>query len=269
LREQPGGVTAVALTEEGKVLALPDQTFLTAPYNSFADNDLFIDHIIGFLLSGERDFDLIDFPNFFSQTVRLVHLESSLLQENFTATVALREALEAARVNVFLDDNYTAEEPLVLISDYGTIDAGLRNRLIGDGVFIELSGGQITVNDIGSLERGGSVLFHLHVSEAGVYQLFILSDGNQALRRGLALLLEGGLGECLLQPDTALCTPATFATPTPSPTPTETASPTSDGSETPTPDGSTTSTPTPAGTTTGTPEGTPSPEATPTPTPGG
>lgn len=265
LREQPGGVTAVALTEEGKVLALPDQTFLTAPYNTFADNDLFIDRVVIFLLSGERDFNLLDFPDFFSGETGLVYLDSAFLQENFADTVTLRGALEAAGVEVLLGNVYSPEEPMILIAGYEDVDASLRDRLIRDGVRVQLENGQVVVSEIGGLERAGSALFHLHLSEAGMYQLFILVDGNEALRRGLKLLLDGELSDCLLQPDTALCTPASLATPTPTPTPTNTPAPTFDGTGTPAE--SETPTPTPEQTQAVTP--TPGGSPTPTPTAGG
>jgi hypothetical protein len=265
LREEPGGVTVAALTEEGNVLALPDQTFLTAPYNSFADNDLFVDHIVEFLLNGERDFSLLDFPSFFSGEAQLVFPDSAFLQANFPDAVTLREALEATGLDVSLNDAYSPEVPMVLVADYAQLDAAIRNRLIGDGVRIQISDGELVVSGIGNLTRSGSALFHLHRSEAGVYQLFILVDGQKPLQDGLPLLLDGDLAACLLQPKTALCTPAILATPSPTPSPS--ATPTPDGTRTATPDGS--GTPTPEGTPDGTPEGTPTREGTPEGTPEG
>lgn len=256
LREQPGGVTVVALTTDGKVLALPDQTFLTAPYNTFADNDLFVDHIVSFLLSGERDFNLLDFPNFLSGQTKLVYLNSQFLQDNFADTVTLREALESAGLEVLLDDQYSPDDAMILIADYKDVEPGLRDRLIGDGVRVQLDGDKVVVSDVGELNRDGSALFHLARNDAGEYQLFILVDGNEALRRGIKLLLDGELSACLLKEDTALCTPASLATPTPTPTPTHTPTPTPNGSGTPTPAAS----PTPGPT--ATPDGAPSPTPT-------
>ena len=67
------------------------------------------------------------------------------------------------------------------------------------------SQGQITLEGVGSLERGGTTLFHLHRAEDGPYQLYLLATDEIILSDGLALLLEDKLTECMVTPVTALC----------------------------------------------------------------
>lgn len=74
LSEQAGRLTLIGLGGDGKVLALPDLTFMTEPYNSTADNNRLIANIADFLVGAERTFGLTDFPYFFNAEVGIVPL---------------------------------------------------------------------------------------------------------------------------------------------------------------------------------------------------
>jgi hypothetical protein len=233
LRETPGDVTVAALTTDGNVLALPDLTFLTGPYNTFADNDIFIDNIVAFLLGGERSYELLDFPHFFDDSVELVFTESAFLQDSFSATANLRQRLEDAGIAPHQDDNLLPGESALVISEFSGLDSSLRDLLIDEGIRVNTVGELITLRDVGELDRSNSVLLHLKVDDDGRYQLFILADTAEALERGISLLLDGGLERCTLRPETAFCSADTLATPTVSPTPSRTPIP----SATPSPTG--------------------------------
>lgn len=222
LRETPGDVTVAALTTDGNVLALPDLTFLTGPYNTFADNDLFIDNVVGFLLGGERQFELLDFPHFFKDSVELVFPDSAFLQDSFESTADLRRALEIAGVEPHQDDNLLPGETAIVVSSFDNLDQSLRDILISEGLRVNTVGNLVSLRDVGELNRTNSVILHLRIDEDGNHQLFILADSNEALDRGLSLLLEGGLEDCMLRPETAFCGASTLATPTPTAIPTRT-----------------------------------------------
>ncbi|MDA1330535.1 MAG: hypothetical protein O3B43_05670 [Chloroflexi bacterium] len=222
LRETPGDITVAALTTNGNVLALPDLTFLTGPYNTFADNDLFIDNVVGFLLGGDRRYELLDFPHYFDETVEFIFPDSGFFQQTFGTAAALRQALEAAGIEPNQDDNLLPGDQALIVANYSGLDSQLRDLLIQDGIRVNSVGNLISLRDIGELDRSGSVLFHLHQEESGSYQLFILADGPAALERGVVLLLEGELESCLVRPATAFCGSDTLATPTPTPEPTRT-----------------------------------------------
>lgn len=222
LRETPGDVTAAVITSDGNVLALPDLTFLTGPYNTFADNDRFIDNIVAFLLGGERQFDLLDFPYFYEGTVELVYPESEFLSAAFGVSADLRSALINAGLEPNQEDNLLPGEQALIVSTYAGLNSSLRDVLASEGVRVNSVANIVTLRDVGELDRAASVLFQLHQLDDGQYQLFILADDAAALERGVLLLLEGGLEDCMLRPATAFCSPDTLATPTPSPTPTRT-----------------------------------------------
>ncbi len=250
LRETPGGVTAAVLTENGNVLALPDLTFLTGPYNTFADNDRFIDNVAAFLLGGDRQYDLLDFPYFFEGEVQLVFPDSALLSEAFSVSTDLRSLLIDAGAQPNQEDNILPGEQALVISTYADLPSDLQSVLLEEGVRVSSVGSTINLRDVGELERSGSVLFQLHALEDSGYQLYILADNAEALERGITILLEDGLEACMLRPGTAFCAADTLAPPTPSPTPTRTPFATTTPAEDNPPDDSPaeeTPTPTPAG----------------------
>ncbi|MGH2582850.1 MAG: hypothetical protein ACRDFQ_08130 [Anaerolineales bacterium] len=241
LRETAGGVAAVALTTGGSVLALPDLTFLTPPYNTFADNDRFIDNVVTFLLSGQPEFELLDFPHVFGNAAQIVVLDSELLSEAFQDISALRQLLDGSGVETSLDDSLFEDEASIILGTYDTLDARTQNLLLDDGVRLLSFRDVLVIPDAGELSRVGTTLFHLHRAENGAYELIILGDGVETLRDGLRILLEGRLEECRLHPNTALCVPQILATPTPTqrfsdtPTPTIEGTPDVEGTPTPTP----------------------------------
>jgi hypothetical protein len=212
LRETPGDVVAMALTHEGNVLALTDFTFLTAPYNTFADNDRFIDNIVTFLLAGDRDYQLLDFPNVFSGSVDLVYSDSSLLQETFEENGKLRELLANSGLGSQLSDSLSSGSPSIVVGTYANPGSTAERALAGDG--IDFDGG-VNISGVGDFSASGTTLFHLHRDRTGAYQLFIMADDAKALEVGLQILLDGKLDSCGLTDQTALCIPGTLPTPTP------------------------------------------------------
>lgn len=223
LRERPGDVTAVALTTDDRVLALPDLTSLTGPFNTFGDNDRFIDNVVRFLLTSERTFDLLDFPFFFSTPTDVVYTDTRLLDATFEDATALRETLRGIGAETALQSELDDERALIFLGLYDDVDDEVLALLEADGITITdeplapegeddssvesrgRSQGQITLEGVGSLERGGTTLFHLHRAEDGPYQLYLLATDEIILSDGLALLLEDKLTECMVTPVTALC----------------------------------------------------------------
>lgn len=246
LRETPGDVVAMALTNDGDVLALTDFTFLTAPYNTFADNDRFIDNVVSFLLGGDRDYQLLDFPNVFSGDVDVVYSDSDLLQQTFAESGELRLLLADAGLGTQLRDSLRSGASAVVVGSYSNLGSDARRALAADG--IDFDGG-VNISGVGSFSPSGTTLFHLHRNRSGAYQLFIMAENAKALKAGLQVLFDGKLDSCGLTDETALCIPGSL----PTPTPTVSGTP---GTEAPELSG-----------TPGTPTvtGTPDPSATPTP----
>jgi hypothetical protein len=225
LREKPGDVTAVALTSGGRVLALPDMTFLTGPYNTFADNDVFIDNIVHFLLSSKRTFTLLDFPSYFTQSVDIVYTDTDLLERTLDEALDLRDALADIGSVASLSDEFNDNRPLVYLGLYDDIDVEVQSILKKSGITFNGGGiffSEVTLKDIGTFDIKDTALFHLYQDRSGTYQLYILSDTSSRLKGAIMMLLEEGPDECLVTTNTALCEPEIPATDTPTPKPTST-----------------------------------------------
>jgi hypothetical protein len=246
LREKPGDVVAAALTTDGQVLALPDMTFLTGPYNTFADNDIFIDNIVHFLLGSERTFTLLDFPSYFYQKVDIVYTDSDMLDKTLDEALDLRELLSSIGLVVSLSSEHSNDRPLIYLSTYNEIDWEARSALRKDGITFNGNGSsssisskqsysEVTLEDVGSLKLRGTALFHLHQDKDGTYQLYVLAESASWLKGAIEMLLKEGPSACLVSPNTAFCEPVIDATdtPTPTPKPTKTPTPTPTPEETP------------------------------------
>lgn len=74
-------LAAAAIDAQGKVLLLGDVSFLVEPFVAFQDNALLARNLSAFLASGERRFDLRDFPALLGPRTSLVYSGSALLAQ--------------------------------------------------------------------------------------------------------------------------------------------------------------------------------------------
>ncbi|PKB73521.1 MAG: hypothetical protein BZY75_01510 [SAR202 cluster bacterium Io17-Chloro-G7] len=79
-------------TSDDQVVAIGDMTFMVPPRNAILDNDRLISNIADFLTTGQRTFDLGDFPYFLGDNVEIL-LGSSTLIGQGTAAKALLTGL--------------------------------------------------------------------------------------------------------------------------------------------------------------------------------
>ncbi len=218
--EKPGGVIAVALTGDGNVLSLSDMTFLTAPYNSFADNDRFIDNVVNFALSGQREFTVDDFPYYFGAATDVVYQDSTMLDKSFDDFNSLRDVMNKAEKSVVLAKSIGSERPYIYLATYDAVDDSLKTELDVDGV--KLDSGEITIKGVTTLEAANTVMFHLVAppksSDTGKssnstqepptqppYHLIVLADSKDALSKGIKELVAGQIADCVVTPTTAVC----------------------------------------------------------------
>ena len=85
----------IVKTADGSVLAVADLTFLAPPNNTTLDNDQFISNIADFLTTGERVFDLTDFPHFFDGEIDIRLGQAGL----FDLGTRIKGMLSAARIS--------------------------------------------------------------------------------------------------------------------------------------------------------------------------
>ncbi len=86
VRSGETGLAAATLSVDGRVLALGDVTFMTAPYHTIEDNDRFLSHIADWLaVDGRARDDLEDFPYLFRQPVDLVQVSGDSVDPRLIA----------------------------------------------------------------------------------------------------------------------------------------------------------------------------------------
>lgn len=228
--ETPGGVVAAALTGDGKVLTLPDFTFFTSPYNTFADNPTLLSNIGSFLLSSERTFTLTDFPYFFNGPTAVVYQNPVTLNENFADSVDLRARLEEVGAPSSLAEEPSTDGAYIYIASYADVSNSITRVLKANGITlsddplsedqsVSDSEGTIEVADVARLERGGTVLIHLAQPDpesTDPYRLIVLGEDAETLAAGVERLLQDDLGGCLITATTAVCHDGTTTTPKPS-----------------------------------------------------
>jgi hypothetical protein len=214
--EEAGGVIAAALAGDGAVLALPDFTFFTTPYNSYADNERLLANIAAFALSGSRGFDLADFPYFFTEPTSVVYENPVTLNETFEDSVALRERLAQIGTQAALADEVAEDTPFIYVGLYDDASDDVLDLLGEAGVEIsdepisddaDDSVGTIAIEGVARLEMDGTVLVHLlpPTEDQADYRLVVLAGDPDTLSEGIARLLAGDLGGCQVTPVTAVC----------------------------------------------------------------
>ena len=90
--------TPLVKSADGQVLAISDLTFLQPPQNTSLDNDRFISNSAHFLTTGERGFDLTDFPHFFKGEVDILLGRASLFETGAELKRILSDAPVASEI---------------------------------------------------------------------------------------------------------------------------------------------------------------------------
>ncbi len=134
--EQVQDLTVALLAAGGDVLALGDLTFMTEPHNTVYDNAQFIANIADFLSSGQRQYELSDFPFFFGPQVDLIYTGSPLLGSSLLEGGSSLQTLFAAEDKV-LTLRVTEDE------DRDTLFFGLYEQ--AEGVESYLAEAQVTL----------------------------------------------------------------------------------------------------------------------------
>lgn len=235
-----GGRTlaVAALTANDRVLALGDLTFFSEPHNAAESNGQLVNNIADFLTGGQRDYELKDFPYFFSPDIDIVFDDSLVFNSQFDDSVRLKEALEGMDHNVSFTDRITTPHDVIYVGRFDNpapIDQYLAAADITlmepqdeeeettetlpqitvanneedeeeettdqEERFID---GRIQIGGVGELEQGGSTLFYLHQTEDRNV-LVILSDNPTTNADAFNLLLEQQLADCLAAPMIAVC----------------------------------------------------------------
>ena len=182
MSESPGPFYPVVKSEEGRVLALGDFTFMVPPRNSVQDNGRLMANIADFLTDSERSYTLSDFPRFFGKEADIVPGRPSLLDlasvlggalSGYGVEPVIRGATDPGRDAVFLG----------LYEDAGPVSQYLQLA----GVRVD---GSVRTPFTADMDPENTGVIVLHQGE-GRSVLAVLADSAETLEE-LVSLLESG-----------------------------------------------------------------------------
>ncbi len=236
LTDAGGDLCLVALSE-GNVLAMGDFTFLTSPYYLVADNYQFITNISQFLVNGERQKTLDDFPFVFSNPIGILTTDKIILDQDLLEQISeLKEMYAQQDLPIeFLESDNEEYDVIVLglippdqtVNEYlagfdiqfgpqtnssavpqitpdETVEAKIEPSATPVPVQSPLRSGQIYIGGLGQVSQGDFGFFFLK-TENNRTILILLSDNQNDLMDLLALLAHGSLENCFIENSIALC----------------------------------------------------------------
>ncbi|MEW6716423.1 MAG: DUF4350 domain-containing protein [Chloroflexota bacterium] len=205
-----GGFSAAALSADGNVLAVGDFTFFMPPYNQVADNALFIDHIVDFLLEGTRVFDLTNFPYLFNAGIAsLLPTEEVILNSDiFGPLASLQSTLRNVNVDLTIVEEDPGEGDLIVLGLFSPTE-DLTPYLEPFGLELKQeeddeSKDTILVPGFGELKRSGLGIL-LFRQEGGRNILISLADTADDLPMLISVLSYGDISSCLVRENIAVC----------------------------------------------------------------
>ena len=211
-----GGLAAAVLSRDGNVLAVGDFTFLLPPYNTVADNSLFVDRIADFAVGGKRLATISDFPYVFERPVTVVPTGGLQMAADILAPLAsLQSALQATHIGLTVNATPPANtDRLVLGSLTPSDDLTPYLEPFKLGLDDPTS---VTLPDFGTISRSGvGLLLYQHTDAHNT--LVLLTDLPSDLPALIQLLADGDLSSCLIQGDAGVCSigfgESNFQTPT-------------------------------------------------------
>lgn len=206
--DRPGGLSLVAASEGGRVIAMGDIHFLMDPYYTVHDNGRFIANIADFLVEPfEREFMLADFPYFYDDDVDLHYAGSPELgPDAFDEIIMLQEAFRGIEKELELvgeaqpdsDALYLglynqSEELLEILASYGislTIEPPVLTMAETQAMEDEANGDEEEVDDAEEEDSAGEAEEEMPVEEQveEIDQLIHSSLGTVQMS-GTALIL--------------------------------------------------------------------------------
>ncbi|MGB0387264.1 MAG: hypothetical protein ACPGWR_20790 [Ardenticatenaceae bacterium] len=136
---RPGETNLVAgtLSNEGKVLALGDVTFLTPPYYTMGDNDQFLSRLADWLAVDQRERGIEDFPYLFSRAVDLVQINQELIDGDLISRMQkVQELFKQNDILISLRDRPNPKNDVLYVGSYQDVEL-VQDLLLAAGVTID------------------------------------------------------------------------------------------------------------------------------------
>lgn len=219
LRVGETDLTAAALAAEGRVLALGDVTLLTPPYHTIGDNDHFLSNIADWLATGEREWNLKDFPYLFEGPVDLVQISEGLLDPRL---IARSDPLEAVfdRADLSLNLRATADpdHDTLFVGTFDNVEL-VQEYLATAGVAVTMVGAEdegtvtdkeeepqdtIEIEGLGTIAVEGTTLFVVDRSTDHVVVIALAQDGEMAIE-ALERLASADFSGCVHSGAVTVC----------------------------------------------------------------
>jgi len=235
LRSGETNLAAATLTVDGRVLALGDVTFLTAPYHTIGDNDRFLSRIADWLAIDIRERnELDDFPHLFKQPVDLIQASGSFVDPRLIAytddlqgiferdglTLGVRDAVQPGHDALFValfDDLGKVEDYLseagVTVHVEETLGETLSDEEVylseegeaaAEGEEIETSLATIDVENLGTIGAEGTGFYILERSDERVTVVILAEDSANAVE-AVERLASRDLSDCIQVDTVTIC----------------------------------------------------------------
>lgn len=204
LTDKGGGLSSMALSADGQVLAIGDFTFLTNPFNQVADNNLLLAHIADFILGGQRTPQLANFPYVFQRPASLVFSDSNTaLSSDLLGPIAtLQQSLNAVNIPVTVASKAGKDNDLILLGTFSDIDTNLASAV---QPFDLLNGdGAVSIRGFGKIDTSGNGLLLFSHGPAN-NTLILLTDSASNLPALIKLVAGGDLSACVVQGNVGVC----------------------------------------------------------------
>ena len=189
IKENPTTFSPLVRGSKDGVVAVGDLTFMVPPRNTVLDNDTLISNLADFLTTGEREFELADYPHFFREEVDVLLGRSALLD----TAAQVRENLSTFRIVSSIKgvENVTKD----------TVYLGLYEDSSDVAQYLEVAGVDVDetlrIPFTPDIERKGAGMIFL-LTEKERHVLVVLADSQETLRGTVGLLVSGFFREGLL-----------------------------------------------------------------------
>ncbi|MBI5824256.1 MAG: hypothetical protein HZB18_09535 [Chloroflexi bacterium] len=194
-----------ALSRDGNVTAFGDITFMSSPYNNYADNASLIANLADFALSGTQKITLDKFPFVFNGSKAQVYLTSEIRKtaEIVSALGKLQASLQFMNIAIEYVNELPRDGDAIIISSYtpGEELTPLINKfdltLENGSEFVEAPG-------FGKIGIYGNTFLLLDATSKG-NTLTLLANSLEDAIYLLDSLKSGYLSGCMLQEKIAVC----------------------------------------------------------------
>ncbi len=194
-----------ALSENGNVAAFGDFTFMTSPYNTYADNATLISNLADFVLGGEQTVTLANFPYVFTgnQVNVFPTSEIQMTPEMITAIGSLQSSLQYLNISMGIVDKAPKDGDTIVLGTFTPSDDLEPFTDPFDFEFDE-DKNTVTVNNLGKVDATGNGLV-LFERDSNAATITLLADTQENLITLISTFGSSYLYGCVVQKDVAVC----------------------------------------------------------------